>query len=55
MEEAVTLGSDAAMLTYGEYLLINEKEKAEELIQKHLTNGLRNLKKVNLARMIFQD
>jgi len=34
MEEAVNLGSDAAMLTYGEYLLSREKERAEELIQK---------------------
>ncbi len=34
MEEAVTLGSDAAMLTYGEYLLDSEKQRAEELIQK---------------------
>jgi len=34
MEEAVNLGSDAAMLTYGEYLLSKEKQRAEELIQK---------------------
>ena len=34
MEEAVSLGSDAAMLTYGEYLLSKDKTRAEELIQK---------------------
>ena len=34
MEEAVSLGSNAALLTYGEYLLNNDKQKAEELIQK---------------------
>jgi len=34
MEEAVTLGSDAAMLTYGEHLLSKDKERAVQLIQK---------------------
>lgn len=34
MEEAISLGSDAAMLTYGEYLLSKDKTRAEELIQK---------------------
>lgn len=34
MEEAVSLGSDAAMLTYGEYLLSKDKNRAQELIQK---------------------
>jgi molecular chaperone DnaK (HSP70) len=33
MEEAIELGSDAAMLAYGEYLLSKNKVKAEELIQ----------------------
>lgn len=34
MEEAVNMGSDAAMLTYGEYLLSKDKDRAEELIQR---------------------
>jgi hypothetical protein len=34
MEEAISLGSDAAMLTYGEYLLNKDKARAKELIQK---------------------
>jgi molecular chaperone DnaK (HSP70) len=34
MEEAVDKNSDAAFLTYGEYLLTRDKEKAKELIQK---------------------
>lgn len=34
MEEAVNLGSGAAMLTYGEFLLNKDRERAEELIQQ---------------------
>lgn len=34
MEEALSKNSDAAYLTYGEYLLSRDKEKAKSLIQK---------------------
>jgi len=34
MDEAVFLGSNAAMLTYGEYLLSKDKEKAIDLINR---------------------
>ena len=53
MEEAVTLGSDAAMLTYGEYLLINEKEKAEELIQKAFDKWFKEFEENKLSKNDF--
>jgi molecular chaperone DnaK len=53
MEEAVTLGSDAAMLTYGEYLLINEKEKAEELIQKAFDKWFKEFEESKLSKNDF--
>lgn len=53
MEEAVTLGSDAAMLTYGEYLLINEKEKAEELIQKAFDKWFKEFEEGKLSKNDF--
>jgi len=53
MEEAVTLGNDAAMLTYGEYLLINEKEKAEELIQKAFDKWFKEFEENKLSKNDF--
>jgi len=50
MEEAVTLGSDAAMLTYGEYLLSNEKEKAEKLIQKAFDKWFKEFEENKLGK-----
>ena len=53
MEEAVTLGSDAAMLTYGEYLLSKEKEKAEELIQKAFDKWFKEFEENKLSKNDF--
>jgi molecular chaperone DnaK len=57
MEESVSLGSNAAMLTYGEYLLNKEKERAEELIQKAFDKWYKefegnNLNKNDFSRLI---
>lgn len=53
MEEAVTLESDAAMLTYGEYLLNKEKEKAEELIQKAFDKWFKEFEENKLSKNDF--
>lgn len=53
MEEAVSLGSDAAMLTYGEYLLNNDKRKAEELIQKAFDKWFREFEENKLSKNDF--
>lgn len=53
MEEAVTLESDAAMLTYGEYLLNKEKEKAEELIQKAFDKWVKEFEENKLSKNDF--
>ena len=57
MEEAVSKNSDAAYLTYGEYLLTRDQEKAKTLIQKafdvwyaQFNSG--NLDKNNYSRLI---
>ncbi|MBL0140393.1 MAG: Hsp70 family protein [Bacteroidetes bacterium] len=53
MEESVSLGSNAAMLTYGEYLLNKEKEKAEELIQKAFDKWYKEFEGNNLSKNDF--
>jgi molecular chaperone DnaK len=53
MEEAVTLESEAAMLTYGEYLLHKEKEKAEKLIQKAFDKWFKEFEENKLSKNDF--
>jgi len=53
MEEAVEMGSDAALLTYGEYLLHKEKERAEDLIQKAFDIWFREFEGNRLAKNNF--
>lgn len=53
MEEAVALGSYAAMLTYGEYLLSKEKVKAEELIQKAFDKWFKEFEENKLSKHDF--
>jgi molecular chaperone DnaK (HSP70) len=57
MEEAVSKNSDAAFLTYGEYLLTRDVERAKKLIQKgfdtwHGQFQSANLHKNNYSRLI---
>jgi len=57
MEEAVSKNSDAAFLTYGEYLLSRDKERAMILIQKGFDSWYEqfkagNLHKNNYSRLI---
>lgn len=53
MEEAVNKNSDAAYLTYGEYLLTREKEKAMALIQKAFDSWYTQFKAGNLHKNNF--
>lgn len=57
MEQAIKKNCDAACLTYGEYLLPRDKEKATELIQKafeewHNEFNSNTLQKNNFTRLI---
>ncbi|MBK8144031.1 MAG: Hsp70 family protein [Bacteroidetes bacterium] len=53
MEESVSLGCNAAMLTYGEYLLNKEKERAEELIQKAFEKWYKEFEENQLSKNDF--